>query len=238
MSKLNSEIASGVDSILKKKISVNSGTVVPNTGSLCLWFGGVKIDGTVLYADLEQSSELVDDFHQNTAAKIIKCFLYCGTKLITNNGGTVTSFDGDRVMGVFVGNSKNTSAVKTALQIKYAVNKILKPRAASYFSSYSESAYEIDHAVGVDTSGILAVRAGQKGSNDLIWIGRSPNFAAKLSSLREGSHSTIISESIYSNMHDDVKYGGTPSADMWEKRQYPWIGKSWTVYRSNWWFSI
>ena len=55
-------------------------------------------------------------------------------------------------MEIFMGESKNTNAAKAALKINYAVQKIIKPKMEAYFSSMKETSYQIDHAVGIDTS--------------------------------------------------------------------------------------
>jgi class 3 adenylate cyclase len=230
------DLLTGVDNILRTTWNIRDGRVVPSPEDVTLAGGGVRFDGTVLYADLAQSSKLATDFQQRTAAKVIKSFLFCCTKLITEHEGTVTSFDGDRVMGIFVGTTKNSNAAKCALKINYAVQKIIVQKVEAYFTSMRETSYAISHAVGVDMSSILAVRAGQPGSNDLVWVGRSPNFAARLSDLREGSYKSFISDDVFSVLNESVKQGGDPKRDMWECRTLNWLAENWTVYRSSWWW--
>jgi len=230
------DLDSGVENVLRSPWDLRDGQVVPSSDGVALNGGGVHLNATILYADLAQSSKLATDFQQRTAAKIMKAFLFCCSKIISAHDGTITSFDGDRVMGVFVGNLKNTNAATTALKIKYVVEKIIKPKVVTYFSSMKETSYEINHAVGIDTSKVLVVRAGQRGSNDLIWVGRSPNLAAKLSEIREQNYHSYITEDVYNMLNDSAKNGGSEKKDMWEKCSYPWIGSDWTVYRSSWYW--
>lgn len=67
--------------------------------------------------------------------------------------------------------------------------------------------------------------------NDLVWVGRAANYAAKLSSLAE--YKTYITHSVYDTMLDKAKYGGNPRQDMWTQL-------SWTdmdnlrIYGSSW----
>jgi adenylate cyclase len=201
------DMDSGVDSILETSLDIRNGRVVPHSENIVLASGGSRFDGTVLYADLAQSSQLATEFQQRTAAKVIKSFLMCCTKIITAHDGTVTSFDGDRVMGIFIGDSKNTNAATAALKINYVVQKIIEPKVKAYFSSMRETSYEVSHAVGIDTGSILAVRAGQRGSNDLIWVGRSPNFAANLSEIRESNYRSFISDNVFKTLHESAKKG-------------------------------
>ena len=39
----------------------------------------------------------------------------------------ITAYDGDRVMAVYIGDSKNSSAVRTALKLNFAVERIINP---------------------------------------------------------------------------------------------------------------
>lgn len=48
-------------------------------------------------------------------------------RVLLRRGGVIKSFDGDRVMAIFLGNNKNSEAAKCALQINYTVQKIVKP---------------------------------------------------------------------------------------------------------------
>jgi len=231
---LKDDLSAQVSTILKQSWNIRDGQVVPETKDVVLAGGAVKLTATVLYADLAQSSYLATDFQQRTAAKIIKTFLYCMCRLIASYNGVITSFDGDRVMGIFLGNAKNTNAATCALKMNYAVIKIIQPKVTEYFTSLQETGFPISHCVGIDTSDVLAVRAGQRGSNDLVWIGRAPNLAAKLSDIREGSYHSFISEDVFSVLNKSAKYGGKPEKLMWEKSSFTFTGNEITVYRSSW----
>ena len=223
-----------VNDVLYAPWDLRNGTSVPTTDTVALRGGGVEIDATVLYSDLAQSSRLASEFDRRVAAKVVKAFIACVTKLIQDHGGEIKSFDGDRVMGVFVGKRKNSIATICALKINYAVTKILKPKLSSYFKSFSKSGFTISHATGVDTGTILAVRAGIRGSNDLIWIGRAPNLAARLSDIREDGFGSYISDDIFKSIAEDAKYGGNPRQLMWEQRSLNWLDDKMTIYRSSW----
>ena len=101
-------------------------------------------------------------------------------------------------------------------------------------AQYPTSPYVLKHVVGVDTSELLAGRIGVRNDNDLVWVGRAANYAAKLSALNEG-FATYITDSVYGNMHDKVKYalGGE---DMWESRNWTAMNNM-TIYRSNYYWT-
>jgi class 3 adenylate cyclase len=104
------------------------GQKVPETDHLTLKNDALDLEATVLYADLADSTGLVKDRPDWFAAKVYKTFLYCAAKIIRDNDGSVTAYDGDRVMGVFIGASKNSNAAKAALQIRWAVGNIVSAK--------------------------------------------------------------------------------------------------------------
>jgi hypothetical protein len=57
---------------------------------------------------------------------------------------------------------------------------------------------------------LFSKRTGIRGSNDLVWVGRAANHAAKLSSLREDNFATWITADVYDKMNDSSKQGGKP----------------------------
>ena len=54
---------------------------------------GVNLDATVLYADMADSTALVDKYTKTFAAEIYKTYLHCAAKIITSEGGTITAYD-------------------------------------------------------------------------------------------------------------------------------------------------
>ncbi len=233
---LSDDLSARVSDILSQSWDFREGRTIPIDSAVSLAGGAVRLDATVLYADLVQSSRLATDFHQKTAARVIRSFLYCMCRLVKEHGGEITSFDGDRVMGVFLGGFKNTNATTCALKMNYTTLKIIRPKVTAHFASLRQTGFKISHCVGVDTSTILAVRAGQRGANDLVWIGRAPNLSAKLSEIREEGYHSYISEDVFNMLKDQAKYGGENGKLMWEQRSLEYIGEPITVYRSNWWW--
>ncbi len=141
------------------------------------------------------------------AAKIVRAYLSSMTRLVKAFGGEVRSFDGDRVMGVFVGGSKNSNAAKCALKMNYAVTKILRPRAEAKSVSLKTKGFAIQHCVGVHASEVLVVRGGVRGSNDLVFVGLAPNIAAKLSDIRNSPYHSYITQTVYGRLSQETKNG-------------------------------
>jgi adenylate cyclase len=181
---LKDEITSDVNGILAQAFSVRDGLVVPEPSDVVLAGGAVKLTATMMYADLVDSTVLAMSNRQ-LAARVFKSFLAVSARIIRHHSGYVRSFDGDRIMGVFVGDYKNTSAAKAALNINYAFLYIIKPMLEAKYEVFKNGTYKLGHCAGVDTSEVLVIRGGMIRSNDLVWVGSAPNVAAKLSGIRD-----------------------------------------------------
>lgn len=221
---LKGDLEGQVKAIFRERWEERDGNVVPDTPDIKLGNEGVKLTATVLYADIDGSTNMVDSSTPQFAAEVYKAYLLCASRIIKSEGGAVTAYDGDRVMAVFIGDAKNTRAVRTGLKIKGAVNKIINPAIKSQYASE----FELKQVVGIDTSEVLVARTGIRGANDLVWVGRSANWAAKLSSVSEQPYSTLISDAVYNNMNETVRT--SEGTEMWEQRS--WRGR--TIYRSLW----
>ena len=227
---LSDDLRKEVNGVVNQAWDVRDGEVVPATDKVALAGGGVKLEATMLYADLADSTEIAM-WDRRVAAKLCKAFLACASRLIRAQGGELRSFDGDRVMGVFLGNSKNTSAAKCALQINWAFLNLIKPKFEAQYEIMRNGTHKLAHCTGVDTSEVLVVRAGIRNSNDLIWIGSAPNVAAKMSAFRDGPYFSFISGPAYDCLAPEAK--ATNNKSMWEERVWN-AGPIKRVFRSSW----
>lgn len=225
---LADDLNSRATEIFKTPWKEREAKAVPEPEDVALGNDAVTLQGTVLYADLAESTALVDGYKPGFAARVYKAYLHCASKAILAEGGVITAFDGDRVMGVFVESGRNASAARCALKINYCVVKIINPILEQ---REPKVGYRVAHAVGVDSSQLFVARTGVRGSNDLVWVGRAANYAAKLCSLREGAYASWITKDVYDALTDKEKIGpnGNP---MWESRT--WTARGLTVYRSSW----
>jgi adenylate cyclase len=220
-----------VDDTLDIEWNVRDGQVIPSTDSVILKDGAVKIDATFLYADLAATSYLTRLCPWETTAKIIRAYLDCCVRIIKSWGGEIRSFDGDRVMGVFIGDMKNTNASKCAREIFYTVENILGPAAKRKFRSFQNNNIKLKNCVGIDVGEARAVRAGIRNSNDLIWIGKAPSFAAKLSDIRDYAYCVYISKASYSVLDASAKI--SDGTNLWVQDFVTFAGQREEVYKSR-----
>lgn len=200
-----------VQGALDEKWERRSGEKVPDTDDLPLRNLAVELEATVLYADLASSTKMVKGYKDWYAAEVYKSYLYCAAKIIRAHEGTVTAYDGDRVMGVFIGGSKNSNAAKCSLKINWAAKNIVAEKLSA---KYPKSTFVLKQRVGIDTSNLFVTRTGIRGSNDLVWVGNAANNAAKLAAL-DPKYPTYITADVYRQLGEAAKLGGSPKRDMW-----------------------
>lgn len=103
---LAEELTEEVARIFREQWTKRDGNVVPEADNLKLSNDAVELDAVVLYADINESTTLVDKKEAHFAAEVYKSFLRCAAKIIRDEGGTITAYDGDRIMAVFIGETK------------------------------------------------------------------------------------------------------------------------------------
>ena len=229
---LNDDLQKEVAAVFRAVWDRRDGTVVPADDSLRLGNDAVELDATVLYADLADSTKLVDSHIPAFAAEVYKTFLHCAAKIIRQEGGTITAYDGDRIMAVYLGTAKNTSAARTALKINHAVTNIINP---AIRSQYASETYFLKHVVGIDSSKLFVARTGVRGANDLVWVGRAANYAAKLAALPD-AYQTYITAEVHNSLNDQLKIW-TDGRPMWDAVRWDNFDNR-IIYRSNWWWNV
>ena len=226
------DLQSKVRDILADQWKTRNGLVVPEPEDLKLANDGVELEGTVLYADMDGSTKMVDKYGPKFCVEVYKAFLYCAGQVIRAEGGSITAYDGDRVMAVFIGSYKNTSAAKAALKLNYCAKQIVN---TAIVAKYPKAGFSLKHTVGIDTSSLLVARTGVWGANDLVWVGRAANYAAKLTELSSDYPSRVTKE-VDDKLAKEAKFSRNDES-MWEARTWTNMGDK-DIYRSSWWWSV
>ena len=234
---LRDDLGSYIQQTIQTRWIVNEGRVVPDTPDIPLVAGATKLTGTVLYADLAESTVLVNSVPPEVAARVYKCFLHCAVKIIIAVGGSITAFDGDRVMAVFLGDARCSAAARAALKINHAVIHFINPAFKSAYGQTALSQFQIRHGVGIDDSELFVARTGIRGANDLVWVGRAANHAAKICTLRQDEFPTWITDAVFQRLADEVKYGGSPRQLMWQSWTWSKLSPP-SVHRSAWTWQV
>lgn len=219
-------------SVFATKWTRHQGIVVPDVNRIKLDNDAIEISAAVLYADIAGSSDLVKGYKDYFAAELYKTFLKAACEVIRNNDGEITSFDGDRVMAVFTGNSKCSSSAKAGLQIVSAIRRVNE----KLKEFYPSTSYKIDFGIGIDVSDIFVIKTGIRANNDLAWIGTAANNAAKLSEVRGMKERVFITQRVFDSLNKVSKFGGNPARCMWDTVDVGSIGLP--VLGSQWWWNF
>lgn len=231
---LKDDLSNEISNAFKARWQVEKAQQVPAPEGLRLNSNHAKNleVATVLYADMDGSTNMVDGCPWWFSAEIYRAYLRCAAAIVKLDGGVITAYDGDRIMAVFTGDSKNTSAVRCAMRINYAVCNIIQPAIAAHPTNQRNFVFK--HKVGVDSSQLHAARVGVRGDNDLVWIGRAANHAAKLNTIKR-DEPIWISADVYNNMNESVKYH--QGIDMWTKFNWSEMNNL-PVYATDSWFTF
>ncbi len=229
---LKDDLEQRVREIFKQQWTTRDGNVVPSDDSIKLSNDADKLKATVLYADLADSTVLVDGYKDWFAAEIYKTFLHCAAKVIAAEGGTITAYDGDRIMAVFLGDMKNTTAARAALKINWTAKNLVQ---ALKDQQFPKDTFKLNHVCGIDTSDLFVAKTGIRGSNDLVWVGRAANYAAKLAAL-DHNKPTWITKAVYDALETKSKIS-SDGKDMWVKHTWNAMNKM-EIYASTYWWSL
>lgn len=219
------------------------GRIVPSSDGFGPFDAVTLSDAAYLYTDMADSSSLSTRFSKEDGARVLRVFLYAVSQVIKNRKGEIRSFDGDRVMGIFVGEDAANQAVDAALRISWAVTNSAHDTLldlASYRKAWVDDDWKVRHRTGIDLGYAYVVRAGIRDHNDLVSIGYPPNIAAKLSDYKAGGTSNITS-AVYEKLSDKNKHSVDSSRNdgvvrnMWTDKGWKTIGDSYEhLYSTTW----
>lgn len=221
------DLSSEVRQVFRTAWTERDGRVVPDSESLKLGNDAIKLTGTVLYADLSASTKLVDHYKPQFAAEIYKAYLLCAARLIKGHGGVITAYDGDRVMAVFTGDTMIVDAVSAALDINGSVQNVINPLIKE---CYPADTYQVQQTVGIDTSSLYIAKTGVRGANDLVWVGRAANHAAKLAAMPPTAATWITAE-VHALLPPRLKQ--LPDGTGWSRQTWPDMGNK-HIFCCNW----
>lgn len=230
---LKEDISTEIGQILTETWIEENTNIVPEAEKIRLNNHAKNLDkATVLYADLDGSTNMVDKYTWQFSAEIYKAYLRAAARVIRSMNGEITAYDGDRIMAIFVGDAKNTDAVKVAMKINWVVHNIINPKIAA---TYDNNDFKLDHKIGIDMSQLRAARIGVRGYNDLVWIGRAANYAAKLTECKQ--ETIWITKAVYDVIHAEAKYVSNSKENMWT--QYSWTSmNNIAIYGSSYTWSL
>lgn len=161
----------------------------------------INVECASLFADFGGCTNLIDKFDNKFSTWLLKSYLKCVSLIITDSGGIISAFEGDALMGLFVGSSKEIKAVQCAFKIQWAVVNIIQPMIDKL---YSEKNYKMAQVVGIDSSDLSAIKTKVWNHYDILWVGRSVNYSANLTQYNNENYSTYITSDVYSKLSEEL----------------------------------
>ncbi|KQP01417.1 hypothetical protein ASF30_02025 [Leifsonia sp. Leaf264] len=211
-----------MNEILATPWNSENARVVPKTEDVAQRDGAKLIEATFMYADMADSTLLVKRYKKEFAARVVRMYMRASVDCIRNRGGHIRSFDGDRVMGVFIGDRRRNDAVEAALNLSWVVDQVINPKLKAWLARSNSATWSVAHRSGIDDGETLIVRGGARNNSDLVSIGNAPNIAAKLSGIRGESGSITITSRVYDVLSEGNKMSGDTA--MWKKRDEAAVG--------------
>lgn len=207
---------------------------VPSPADIPLGNKAALIEATAVFSDIRQSSDIANAFRRQTAAKMLKAYFDGAVRIARANDGHVRSFNGDGMLTLFVGGSRSNNAVKAAMQTKWFIEEVLWPKFDSYFTEKSAergAPLKFSAGMGLDDGNIYAVRIGIRGTNDVAWVGRCTNTAAKLSDVLQRPRNIAVTSAVYQRLDAERKL--SEGRNMWSAEQTREFGGVKRAYRTT-----
>lgn len=241
---LKDDIISKAKEIGATTFTVIPVSYVPTIDTTALTFGctGLEFEGTVLYIDMRGSTKVLNSHQKRVVAKLHMIYYHAIVRIANANGGDIRSFNGDSLLVFFHGTTKVplSLAVKTAMQISYAITDLVNDKLKSYM--------DIDFGIGLDNGKILATKVGIGGTDttkDLIWIGNAVNKSTVISDKCKLPNYVGISKFVYDNLEDYVKFGykkdsfgNRMKVNMWTNSTFSYNDNYETFYYTDWSFYV
>lgn len=223
-----------IKSYLEGDYEIIETDTIPSPENVAFGKKAYKIKLTAFCIDLRKSTDLLQIHDKETCGKIHKAYLTIASKIITENGGQLRSFNGDSVLAFWPANYKSEieSAVKAAFQLKWA----LDIKFSKYFAPYSK----LDFGIGIDWGIVYIIKAGlprNDNNNDLVFLGMCVNYACMIANQGHSPHHIEISTDTYANLRDHWIYGNNNQGlkeNMWIDGSINWKNKIWKTKCTSW----
>ena len=235
MAAKKNELATMVGENLAGTYKTTKPRSVPEPADISLGQHGAELEATALFIDIRQSSDITNSFRRQTAAKMLKAYFRGAVTVINANGGRVRSFNGDGMLALFIGDLRSSGASKAAMETKWFVKNILGPKCERYFqNNRSALGQNLGFSIGcgLDDGYVYAVRVGIRGTNDVAWVGRCTNTAAKLSNILQAPQEIAATREVYKRLPENRRTS-TRGTAMWTGEKTGEFGGVSRYYRTS-----
>jgi len=165
-------------------------------------FENERREVTILFADIRSFTAMSERMPAEDVVSMLNEYFTAMVEVIFKNNGVLDKFIGDEIMAIFglLPSNKNPpyySAVKTALDMRDVIDKLMKSR-----SLLGKETFEI--GIGIDTGNAIVGNVGSSHRMDYTVIGNCVNTAARLQALAKGGE-IIIGAETYARTKDQFQ---------------------------------
>lgn len=181
MSEYNS-LVQRINSYLYDSYRINDIDYIPTIDNITLGNQVYRSRLCTLCIDMRDSSDLIKVQGNQVSGQIHKAFLTIVTHIIRQNGGRIRSFQGDSVLAFW---KTDRNQLNLAMKSSMLMKKYLTE---DFFDNFNEFG-KLDFGIGLDLGEVYVLRVGDTYSadnNDLIFIGKSVNFAVAIANYAKG----------------------------------------------------
>jgi len=165
-------------------------------------FENERREVTVLFADIRSFTSISERMLAEEVVHMLNEYFTAMVDVIFKNNGILDKFVGDEIMATFglLSSDENPpyhNAVKTALEMQAATEKLMKSRALS-----GKETFQI--GIGINTGNAIVGNVGSRNRMDYTVIGDCVNTAARLQGLAEGGE-IIVGFETYERIKDQFQ---------------------------------
>jgi class 3 adenylate cyclase len=177
--------------IMRKKIELNSGRVLPNLEDLAI-LEGRTIRAAFLYSDLDGFTQLVASKPPEITLLLHQAFVELLGRITTYYGGSVVNCAGDRILSVFdrAENDLSPEPIQQAIAAALWMQTILQRVVAPELKKLGVDE-DVKAAMGIDYGPVVAGCVGIRNNKHFEFFGNAANNAAKLQEIGKGNEVVI-----------------------------------------------
>jgi len=169
-----------------------------------LRLGGVRMVGTVMFADLRGFTSYAESKPPTEVVNVLNQYLGQMTEAIMDHGGTLVAYMGDGIMAAFGAPVKQEDHADRAVA---AAREMLEVRLPAFCEWMVQSGHGEGFKIGIglNSGEVMSGQVGSEKRMEYTTIGDTTNTAARLEGMTKGSgHYLFISDSTRDALMDPV----------------------------------
>lgn len=149
---------------------------------------------SLLFSDIRGFTAMSETMEPEDIIHLLNSYFEDLSQIILRNGGDIDKYVGDEIFAIFKGQNKENNALKSAIEMQHAVDKINK-----------ENKTKIAIGIGINTGPAVLGSMGSSIRKDFTAIGDNVNIGARLCS-NAAKGEIVVSETTYIKLKDFFEF--------------------------------